>query len=781
MLNRHDLTGCESTPLLSYLKAMGVLRILAEQKDPHVKGFWEGKTFTLMSSLHKEELHHFLSREYAPTPIVAPWNGGSGFYPGDATEGIDALLKSDDQRFATYRQVIKTIKSWPEVPSPPETAFEAMRILEAAYHPMKPGKKRETLEALVAGIKKQIQEFKKSSASAPDPLEIPLEELESLSKKSGSPYKHLWNAVRKARTECSKLERGAGKQDIFLICRARLPEECLEWLDAVYAIEMDGSTFFNPVLGTGGNEGRLDFSNNFMQRITELFIHSSPSETLSLLDASLFNTIVPGLKAGKVGQYDPGRAGGFNQGMGVETKDFKINPWDFVLMFEGALLLATTLSRRGEVGKNSTLSAPFTVNFSPVGFSSSEYSEQGRCETWLPVWKKPSNCQEVRHLFAEGRSTVGRRQARTGLDFTRAIASLGVDRGVESFQRYIYLVRRGQSYVALPAGKHPVTFRDGVDLLNEVDPITGRLDRFLREFKSPPASFSRFRRQIDEAIFACSTQGERVHFLSLLRALGRMERLVAQRDRSKKPALPRPLTGLSPRWLGRADDGSVELRIAAAVASICAVGKVGPLRSNLAGVDPVRPWEWTENNRQQFWYGSDLVERLSGVLSRRMLDSEKYKVDSVPLQSFLTISPHDAMPFLEGMTDDGKLEELLWGCTLIDWKKSGLVGIRRAWSLPLDHHILSRNWALLKLLHTPQIMRDLEIKKEPRIIHLLQGGRVLEANKLAIHRLKVAGANPFEVSYEEEVKPLRLLASLLIPVRGHKQLGSLVLGDRNGT
>ena len=71
------LTGCRPEPLASYLKALGVLRLVAEQKDPEAQGFWQGEHFVLRSSLTAEALETFLVEEWKPTPLVARPRPGS--------------------------------------------------------------------------------------------------------------------------------------------------------------------------------------------------------------------------------------------------------------------------------------------------------------------------------------------------------------------------------------------------------------------------------------------------------------------------------------------------------------------------------------------------------------------------------------------------------------------------------------------------------------------------------------------------------------------------------
>ena len=44
-----------------------------------------------------------------------------------------------------------------------------------------------------------------------------------------------------------------------------------EWMDAAMVLEDDGTPKYPALLGSGGNDGRLDFTNNFMKRLGEVF------------------------------------------------------------------------------------------------------------------------------------------------------------------------------------------------------------------------------------------------------------------------------------------------------------------------------------------------------------------------------------------------------------------------------------------------------------------------------------------------------------------------------
>src|SRR6202043_3003820 len=50
-----------------------------------------------------------------------------------------------------------------------------------------------------------------------------------------------------------------------------------EWLSAAVVLDEGGSPDWPSLLGTGGNDGNLDFTNNFMQQLGALFEFASES------------------------------------------------------------------------------------------------------------------------------------------------------------------------------------------------------------------------------------------------------------------------------------------------------------------------------------------------------------------------------------------------------------------------------------------------------------------------------------------------------------------------
>lgn len=60
------LEGCTSRPLASYLKALGILRLVGEQRDAHACGAWRNGCFVLSSSLDRKALCDFSSTNGIP-------------------------------------------------------------------------------------------------------------------------------------------------------------------------------------------------------------------------------------------------------------------------------------------------------------------------------------------------------------------------------------------------------------------------------------------------------------------------------------------------------------------------------------------------------------------------------------------------------------------------------------------------------------------------------------------------------------------------------------------
>ncbi|HPB96684.1 MAG TPA: hypothetical protein PKW66_12280, partial [Polyangiaceae bacterium] len=108
-MNIHQLRGCTPEPLAFYLKALGALRLVSEQVDSQARGFWKDECFHLVTRLDADGLMNFFLHDYQPSPIVAPWNKGSGFYQ-TKDPGIYPVETSSSERFAPLRDGIQAAR-----------------------------------------------------------------------------------------------------------------------------------------------------------------------------------------------------------------------------------------------------------------------------------------------------------------------------------------------------------------------------------------------------------------------------------------------------------------------------------------------------------------------------------------------------------------------------------------------------------------------------------------------------------------------------------------------
>jgi CRISPR-associated protein Csx17 len=103
-------TNLFSTPLASYLSALGLLKIASTQLPRSAAaGSWRHGRFHLELSLSPSELSEFMASGYQPSPCLTPWNkpksGGPGFLEGQVPAAIEALI---DPRFEELRLVAGT-------------------------------------------------------------------------------------------------------------------------------------------------------------------------------------------------------------------------------------------------------------------------------------------------------------------------------------------------------------------------------------------------------------------------------------------------------------------------------------------------------------------------------------------------------------------------------------------------------------------------------------------------------------------------------------------------
>lgn len=753
-LHVHNLSGCSPTPLAHYLKAIGILRLVAEQADATARGWWREESFSLLSRLTREELVQFFLSAYQPTPLVAPWNGGSGFFPKDKKDGIDALASSLAPRFEAYRKGIA--------------------------------------------------------------------------------------AGRQSAGGVSESPKDEEKAKLLAECRRRWRGPLLDWLNAAVVLGEGGDPAYPALLGTGGNDGRLDFTNNFMQRLAELFDCRDPQGAArpgvrDLLEAALLDERQRGLQSVSVGQFLPGGAGGANSSVGFGGGAL-VNPWDFVLMLEGAVAFASGVARRMTAESLPQAAAPFAVYSSPTGFASGVDGEKSRGEQWMPLWERPMSYREFVALLAEGRCQLRDRPAQRPLDMARAIARLGVARGIAAFERYGYIERNGQSNLATPLGRwrvpeSPPPFQE---LLDEIE---GWVDRLRRKGggKGAPAAISRAARRCEDAMLNCCREGHvPARWQELLVRLGEAEAQLVRSPGFTASAGLQPLGayghGLSPQWLAAAAADSPELRLALALAAAHGTRRRRDASAAEDGLvwdraDPVRrhflPLERPGERSPSSWrprrfavageklaadpavvcLTGDFERDAVAVVQRRIVEAQHSLSDFLPLAAVpgSEASLVDLQDFLSGRLNSAEILALARPLMALDWtqfeRQRNIVRERlrvpAASQEPAAADALGLH-GLFRLCHHwgpvpvpgdasrdqgtddgAGAHLDREVRLAPSIYTRLAHGDLATAIKLAVRRLNASGLRPHvTVGVGDQAYARRLAAALVFPV-GNRNAGRL--------
>ena len=693
-----ELRGCTPEPLMAYLKALGIFRLVAEQKDKDARAWWQDDAFCLTSVLDRDALARFFLDEYRPTPIVSPWNGGSGFYPKDNSKAMDTILGLESPRFQLWNEVIATSK--------------------------------------------QIS-----------------------------------------------AQQGSNKKEWVLAqCRARFPDDALDWLDAVYVLTTDGAKY-PPLLGTGGNDGRLEFSNNFMQNVVAALnlegLRNGEAAGRNQLIYALFNEGSSGLvRKRSTGFYNPGGVGGANASVGFNDEALT-NAWDYILMFEGALLFAGAATRRLLPQAASKAVFPFTVDNSAAGYGTaadSEYGDSSRAEFWAPLWGQPTNLLEMDYVMAEGRAQLGRRQVASGANFARAVAGLGTERGISQFQRYGFLARNGMAYLAAPLGRfHVKDDRDTAQRANVLfdldrDSWLQNLRRRMSD-RNAPAGLGTALRRIDQAIIEFCQRGQPRDLQNVLIAVGHAERWLATSSLRKATYPVLPLNIRSPQWLTQADDQTAEFRLARALASILPGQKdrqvhVGPIRENLEPVECREGVNWQEGSTSFVWNNGDAFSNMLALVERRCLEGRMRNLDRLPLDSAYSARLNDIAAFLAGGVDVQRVVDLALPLSFVrrGRRREKSAPQRFPSRAPID---LPAAYAVMKLtllpdeFSCPEFCEDRDISMEPRMLAMLRAGRIKDAYQVAYRRLKASGLQPLSDNpgiADRSEQGRRLAAALLFPL-----------------
>lgn len=747
-----QLAGCAPVPLASYLKALGIFRLVAEQQDTDAQGWWQSEQFFLRSRLSMEDLQHFFLYEYEPTPILSPWSGRAGFLEGEADGSVSTrkgarilreLESSTAQRFQGYRALVTQARA-------NGTLAEMDRIKAEQNH----------LKA----------ERKKKGVTAAE------------------------RAAIDERMKALDLREKTLKEMLLGTLRAELPEATVDWIDTCFAVADDIRA--GALLGTGGNEGSMDFSINHLDTLLQMFDRETGRPRAGLqavLMGALTGETVQQWDGVNPGLLAPSSLGGPNMGAGFEGALHE-NPWDAVLMLEGALLFSATVTRRHGASPGGGLSFPFALAAVNAGHGGVSRVESSRPEIWAPLWEAPAILDELTALFAEGRITIRRRPARNALDAARAVSQLGVDRGIRAFQRFGFFERRGQGYyVTVPLERRRASAKPKAALIDELD-TQGWLTNFRRlaTAKGTPARLLSLIRGVEDAIFQVTgSHGDDTHAVqTLLAALGAAQLYLAHSPKARETCSPVP--PLRERWVDAADDGSQEYRLAVALAGLhgkatSADGRAVatlPMAVHFAPLEMpawwTAAWDTTSQATNRVVWGPGVLElNLFNVMRRRAVEanmrgvgrSRSLRLSDKPFASWSAVPLSTVDAWLQHEIDGRKLERLLPALSLVELRpdanqfctpeRSDGTGL-----LPLSYMVLKLLFCTDEQLRRAGVMpKDVSLPLLPEISLHLAAGRVDDALRVAMRRLRMFDlATQFRQVTAVGMDARTLMAGLLIPI-----------------
>ena len=761
-IHLHVLKGCSPVPLAHYLKALGILRLVGEKADPRARGWWEGETFCLLTVLSKEELETFFLERYEPTPLLSPWNKGCGFFKVN-DPGLVPLEKSQALRFKRFRCGVMEARQLLDAVAHADAVIRAIKARTKTNKTFQSEDQRQLLERCdtYRGCLDQLQtQLVKPELAAEKRAEIErdVSSIKSLIFEADKPPQREEVEALKASTGYKRLLAAAERR--FKSLKATLIPDCrrlwrgphAEWLSAAVVLDERGNPEWPSLLGTGGNDGNLDFTNNFMQQLGTLFDLASETgipttAARELLENALWMEPANKLTSAAVGQYQPGSAGGANSSTGFASGNL-VNPWDFVFMMEGSLLFTSRATRRLDPNAISRASAPFAVRPHAAGFATPGSEKAQRGEQWMPLWKQPATLQDVVAMYGEARVQLARQTANRPVDMARAISRLGVARGIEAFVRYGYLERNGKSTLAVPLGRVHVRQHPRAYLIDDLAGWVDRVQRRSRD-KHAPARLVHAERRLADAVFAALTHDYTPdRWQAILEAAAAIELLQATGTAIEAGPIP----PLRPEWAAAVDDGSAEVRLALALGSAAA----GYTREGRP-IDPVRyHWLPLERGARRFktaekrlvndprvvTSGRDPIRDLSALAERRLIEAgmKGQRRSRLVAAHGCGARLDDLARFLSGSLDLDKMLGLARAFMTIKWDQ---------WSR--DHWLRTESstevpeeiWLAVRLACLPwPLTRDKDIPADPRIVRLLSGGEGSRAIEIARTRLRSVGIRP---------------------------------------
>ncbi len=515
-----------------------------------------------------------------------------------------------------------------------------------------------------------------------------------------------WTQYDKAWSDAQKSGTKAKSGAPLALWQAGAPESYLE-LFAAHAVP-HARVSFNPLLGSGGNAGRRDFSAGWKQAVDALTAGPNAAgkgRGKKKAAAGIGDAPSPNARRTELGAFLRGEplawlveklaAGSwfseatklYNSGQSP-AREGQVSPWAMVLACEGLAFLAGGASRRLGARARAVGAFPFVTQ--PVAPEVAGEAGRVLAEVWTPLWDRPMTLAEIKTLFSRGRAELRGRGAVTPAAFATAIRKRGVDAGVAEFRRFTLgrttsgntFEPRLEARFAIDAGRGAVEAATSLALERAAALIEQR------DFPRDGKRFTGLRGPIERALLNVAAQPHRSEAAialldAIVAALDRIDRNRGFRE-GKVRWEPLPLEWLPSLFAD--EQPGLEARLALSLVS----GFAGamPFAAFRFGVE----WGREENGRREYnwstkpawfvhskvaparwvWGPGELAHVLSLTLLRRLL--EEGKLDETPTprpqgRAPLPVTTRHLHEWLVGDLDESAVVAWLSRLALFDWRQ----------------------------------------------------------------------------------------------------------------
>jgi CRISPR-associated protein Csx17 len=631
------LQGCRHDILGHYLKAIGLLRVLAkcaapEHRDPDAEGWWasDKACFCLRSPKYptRERLVEFFARHYSPTPVFAAWNKE----PGSDADVAEKFGMRPEWEVAN--SLSKMVVSAEDRRKPANKdkliATEALEAYREAANVMA----TEAVDAISAP-------FLKSNTEHPLFLS-----------KGIAGRAHLW------RSHWDYLSAFQKHRTAYIVAAENI---CTH-------------------TGTNKQLAKLkEKANAALKPIADLlpFVSGTGGESSA---------------KGKGTPFFPDAIKAYNIGLGWVTENYPFNALDYVLAVEGGFAMRGSVGRTLAANSRRFAAFPFVFDAGEELVDDANEVKGTSSALWFPLWDRPVTFVELSSFITDAQARLPGKEARFSAEFMRALHSQGVDAGFAGWQEFRFKMKISRVPWITTGAYVESTFREDATLLNRaLYPLDESqfLDQFEIKWKGGKADSKSphpVRAAINAAMETAIRETTPHHCLDLLSAAFRACRQMAISESFRETLPGKRARFFQPLPMGPwhhllRDMAQPEFRIACAVASITSGGKqrdgdyskVLPMLGSLLPLK-LGPGGWflptkSDVSKQAVWTGTDVCRDLAAVLARRYMDSlTDERPALIPSHDSLGAPLSDVLAFLSGDLDDALIARWIEALSLIGWE-----------------------------------------------------------------------------------------------------------------